>query len=88
LGTLHWHQLQPEEATDAQTKALNTLIQVYKDSDWAIRYAAIVGLQALAKSANSTTEPIQNLFEQRLSSEADTAVRARILMAQKQLKSH
>lgn len=86
LGNLHWHQLQPETATEAQTTALNTLIQVSKDSDWAIRYAAIVGLQALAQNANSTTEPIQNLFEQMLSSEADLAVRSRVLMAQQQLQ--
>ena len=82
LGNLHWQQLPPEEIAQAQTKVLNTLIQVFQDSDWAIRYAAIVGLQALAKSATSTTEPIQNLFEQMLSSEADPAVRSRILMAQ------
>ncbi|MDP8963278.1 MAG: HEAT repeat domain-containing protein [Cyanobacteriota bacterium] len=87
LGNLHWHQLPPEEIAQAQTKVLNTLIQVFQDSDWAIRYAAIVGLQALAKSATSTTEPIQNLFEQRLSSEADPAVRSRILMAQQRLQA-
>jgi len=87
LGNLHWHQLLPEEIAQAQTKVLNTLIQVFQDSDWAIRYAAIVGLQALAKSATSTTEPIQNLFEQMLSSEADQAVRSRILMAQQRLQA-
>jgi phycocyanobilin lyase beta subunit len=87
LGNLHWHQLPPEEIAQAQTKVLNTLIQVFQDSDWAIRYAAIVGLQALAKSATSTTEPIQNLFEQMLSSEADPAVRSRILMAQQRLQA-
>jgi len=87
LGNLHWQQLPPEEIAQAQTKVLNTLIQVFQDSDWAIRYAAIVGLQALAKSATSTTEPIQNLFEQMLSSEADPAVRSRILMAQQRLQA-
>jgi phycocyanobilin lyase beta subunit len=86
LGNLHWHQLSASDRTDAQTKALNTLIQVSRDSDWAIRYAAIVGLQALALSANNTKEPIQNLFEQLLASEADTAVQARVLMALQQLQ--
>lgn len=86
LGNLHWHQLTSTEIADAQTKALNTLIQVSKDSDWAIRYAAIVGLQALALSATSTKEPIKNLFEQMLSSEADSAVRARVLMALQQIR--
>jgi len=87
LGNLHWHQLSAEARTDAQTTALNTLIEVSKDSDWAIRYAAIVGLQALAKSANNTTLSIQNLFEQLLASEADTAVRSRVLMALQQLQN-
>lgn len=86
LGNLDWHQLSASDRTDAQTKALNTLIQVSRDSDWAIRYAAIVGLQALALSANNTKEPIQNLFEQLLASEADTAVRSRVLMALQQLQ--
>lgn len=87
LGNLHWQQLLPAEIADAQSKVLNTLIQVSKDSDWAIRYAAIVGLQALALSATSTKEPIQNLFEQLLASEADSAVRARVLMALQQMRS-
>lgn len=86
LGNLHWHQLSAAAITDAQTIALNTLIEVSKDSDWAIRYAAIVGLQALAKSANNTALPIQNLFEQLLASEADTTVRSRVLMALQQLQ--
>jgi phycocyanobilin lyase beta subunit len=81
LGNLNWHQLKPEEVAQAQIKALNTLIEVSQDSDWAIRYAAVVGLQALAKSANSTTEPIQNLFEQMLASDADSVVRSRVLLA-------
>lgn len=86
LGNLHWHQLAIVARTDAQNTALNTLIQVSKDSDWAIRYAAIVGLQALAKSANNTTLSIKNLFEQLLASEVDTAVRSRVLMALQQLQ--
>jgi phycocyanobilin lyase beta subunit len=86
LGNLHWHKLTPEQITDAQAKALQTLLQVAEDSEWAIRYAAVVGLQGLATSATGTTESIQNWFEQMLSSEADSAVRSRVLMAQQCLR--
>jgi len=86
LGNLHWHKLTPEQITDAQEKALQTLLQVAEDSEWAIRYAAVVGLQGLATSATDTTESIQNWFEQMLSSEADSGVRSRVLMAQQCLR--
>lgn len=86
LGNLHWHKLTPEQITDAQSKALQTLLQVAEDSEWAIRYAAVVGLQGLATSATGTTESIQNWFEQMLSSEADSGVRSRVLMAQQCLR--
>jgi len=86
LGNLHWHKLTQQQVKDAQAQALHTLLQVSQDSDWAIRYAAIVGLQALAEGATDVTPPIQNRFEQMLSSETDSAVRARVLRAQQRLQ--
>ena len=85
LGTLHWQQLAQEQVGEAQTKALQALLQVSQDPDWAIRYAAVVGLQTLASGANGLKVPIQNRFEQMLSSEADAAVRARVLRAKQLL---
>lgn len=87
LGNLDWHKLKPEQVKEAQAKALHTLMQVSQDPEWAIRYAAVVGLQALAVSATSTTGQIQNCLEQMLSSEADLAVRSRILRAQQLLQA-
>jgi phycocyanobilin lyase beta subunit len=86
LGNLHWHQLPPERVEEARSQVLQTLVQVSQDADWAIRYAAVVGLQALATSATGTTEPIQNRFEQMLSSEVDKGVRSRVLLAQQRLQ--
>jgi phycocyanobilin lyase beta subunit len=86
LGNLHWHKLTAQEVPDAQRNALDTLVQVSQDADWAIRYAAVVGLEALAISATDTTAPIQNRFEQMLSSEADVSVRSRVLLAQQRLQ--
>ncbi|HEY9603560.1 MAG TPA: HEAT repeat domain-containing protein [Allocoleopsis sp.] len=85
LGTLHWHQLPQEQVREAQATALQALLQVSQDPDWAIRYAAVVGLQTLASGANNLKVPIQNRFEQMLSSEADAAVRARVLRAKQLL---
>lgn len=87
LGTLHWHKLMPEQIEDAQAKVLHTLVQVSQDAEWAIRYAAIVGLQTLAVGATATTRQIQTHFEQMLASEADLAVRSRILRAQQLLQA-
>lgn len=87
LGTLHWHKLMSEQIEDAQAKVLHTLVQVSQDAEWAIRYAAIVGLQTLAVGATATTRQIQTHFEQMLASEADLAVRSRILRAQQLLQA-
>ena len=87
LGTLHWHKIMPEQIEDAQAKVLHTLVQISQDADWAIRYAAVVGLQALAVGATATTGKIKTQFEQLLSSEADLAVRSRILRAQQLLQA-
>jgi phycocyanobilin lyase beta subunit len=86
LGTLHWQQLAQEQVREAQATALQALLQVSQDPDWAIRYAAVVGLQTLASGANDLRAPIQNRFEQMLSSEADAAVRARVLRAKQLLE--
>lgn len=87
LGTLHWHKLMPEQIEDAQAKVLHTLVQVSQDADWAIRYAAVVGLQTLAVGATATTRQIQTHLEQMLASEADLVVRSRILRAQQLLQA-
>ncbi|MFB8791053.1 MAG: HEAT repeat domain-containing protein [Potamolinea sp.] len=87
LGKLNWHQIKtPTEAQNAQTLALNTLLQNSQDSDWAIRYAAVVGCELLAASVTDTSDQIQNLFEQMLSSETETAVSLRVLLAQQRLQ--
>lgn len=84
LGSLRWNQLPAEQIADKQAKAVHTLKQVCHDPDWSIRYAAVAGLQALAMSGNQ--QPILAAFEQMLQTEAEVAVRARVLLAHQQLK--
>lgn len=84
LGTLGWNELQSQQISEAQAKVLETLKQVSQDSDWSIRYAAVVGLQALAVSGNLL--PIVAQLEQIAQTETEPAVIARVQLAQQQLK--
>ncbi|MFH7028692.1 MAG: HEAT repeat domain-containing protein [Heteroscytonema crispum UTEX LB 1556] len=82
LGTLRWHQLEVQQLATAQTKALQTLLFISQDSDWSIRYAAVVGLQGLAQIPE-LQQQIQSKFEEMLATDAQNAVRARVQLAQK-----
>jgi phycocyanobilin lyase beta subunit len=81
LGNLCWHKLDIAERHIAHKRALETLLSISQDSDWSIRYAAIVGLQALAKIPD-LHGPIRDRFEEMLATDADKAVRARVQLAQ------
>jgi phycocyanobilin lyase beta subunit len=86
LGTLHWDEL-GQERPSAQEKAMQTLLSISQDSDWSIRYAAIIGLQALFTLAPDLQEQIRAQFQQIAQTDTDKAVRARVIRAQ-QLLSH
>lgn len=87
LGSLDWSQLDGEERSLAQAKATETLLSVSQDSDWSIRYAAVVGLQALATTPD-LKEQIGAQFEQIAQTDPDTAVRARVNLAQQLLSPY
>jgi len=76
LGELRWDQLSPEARERAQQKVLEALKTVAKDEEWIVRYAAIVGLESLAR--NAFAEEIRQYLQQRLGVEADLTVRSRI----------
>ncbi len=84
LGNLRFHKLDIPERQAAQAKALETLLFICRDADWSIRYAAIVGLQALAKIPE-LQQPIQETFAEILATDAENAIRARVQLAQKQM---
>lgn len=85
LGSLRWHQLDLSARDSAQTKALETLLAISTDSEWSIRYAAIVGLQALATTPLSPQ--IQAHLAQIADHDSDVAVRARAQLAVCNLKN-
>lgn len=80
LGNLHWERLEKSQIRPAQEQAFLTLVKVSQDSDWSIRYAAIVGLQALATQSDFQAK-ILDRFQQIGTKETDSAVRARVQLA-------
>lgn len=91
LGNLRWSKLPPEQRLLAQERSLKTLLLLSQDPDWAIRYAAVAGLQGLATS-EAISHPdlvsqILDRFHQMAEADADLAIRARVWMAQQQLQA-
>ena len=86
LGCLQWHKLDDSERAIATRKALATLLSITQDADWAIRYAAVVGLQELAKIPSLLSE-IEAKFSQMRANDAEAAVRARVALAHQKLAS-
>ncbi|MCP6757280.1 MAG: HEAT repeat domain-containing protein [Fischerella sp. CENA71] len=84
LGSLRFQKLDMPERQVAQAKALETLLFICQDADWSIRYAAIVGLQALAKIPE-LQQPIRETFAEILATDAESAIRARVQLAQEQM---
>lgn len=82
LGGLDWDKLSQKERSAAQIQVLQTLVSILEDQDWSIRYAAVVGLEALARSPDLTAQIRAHL--DRIGDD-DVAVRSRLLLAQKVL---
>lgn len=83
LGNLHWHKLALSEKLAAISRASDTLLFISQDTDWSIRYAAVVGLQALAKIAD-VRQSILTRLEEMLATDVEKAVRARVQLAYSQ----
>jgi phycocyanobilin lyase subunit beta len=91
LGTLRWQHLPSDQIVTAQTRAVQTLLQTSQDSDWSIRYAAIVALQFLALSLQGSQPQLWSQVLERLQSlrqqDPDPAIQARAQLAQRQLQA-
>ena len=85
LGFIHWEKLSEVEVADAQQRAFQTLLQVSQDPEWVVRYAAVVGLQGLAKALevtqrNSFTD-ILTCLDKVANTDTTLVVKARAKMA-------
>ena len=92
LGMMKWGWFPHNLLEIAQEEVLLTLLFVaQQDEEWVVRYATVVGLQALA-DAITVTRPdwrsqIQAQFEQMAVNDGSWAVRARVWMAQQHLQA-
>ncbi|PLZ47156.1 phycocyanobilin lyase, partial [Fischerella thermalis WC441] len=84
LGNLRFHKLENPQRQQAQAKALQTLMFISQDPDWSIRYAAVVGLQSLAKIPE-LQQQILAKFAEILANDTEDSLRARVQLAQKQV---
>ncbi|HIK33673.1 MAG TPA: HEAT repeat domain-containing protein [Oscillatoriales cyanobacterium M59_W2019_021] len=83
LGALRWQELERGGIADAQTRALETLLETTEDPEWVVRYAAVVGLEALATAPTLSISglPIRQRFEEMIATEVEPSVRARVGLA-------
>ncbi|NJN04565.1 MAG: HEAT repeat domain-containing protein [Leptolyngbyaceae cyanobacterium RM1_1_2] len=81
LGKLRWQMMASEQVLSGQSKVIETLFQAVQDSEWIVRYAAVVGLQGFAAavfiSCPSWVISIEMRLAQTAGSDDSLAVQAR-----------
>lgn len=84
LGTILWTEIAANERNAAMLRSQTVLLQVTQDEEWVVRYAAVVGLEALAFQLADSNAIIQCLHQ--LSQQDTTlAVQARAQWALEKL---
>jgi len=96
LGRLRWAVAGSAPNLAAASAALATLVRVATDEDWSLRYAAIVGLEALATTASQADLAgpgralrlqVWHCLRSGWTKEQDQAVQARIQLAWQRLSA-
>jgi phycocyanobilin lyase beta subunit len=81
IGSIDWSKLTETDAITAQAQVFAVLIQVCDDPEWVVRYAAVVGLEALARKAVKYRDRVAERLQQIVHSDPELAVRARSQLA-------
>lgn len=76
LGNIRWSKLSDHERPEAMLRSQAVLLQATEDEEWVVRYAAVVGLEALALQI-AQTDPITNSLQQLRHQDDTPAVQAR-----------
>jgi phycocyanobilin lyase beta subunit len=79
LGQIRWQA--DVSVASAQQRVLQSLMTIAHDADWSLRYAAIVGLQALATAAVDLIPAIVDQCRLIETSDGDAVVQARATLA-------
>ncbi|MEM9216788.1 MAG: HEAT repeat domain-containing protein [Cyanobacteria bacterium P01_F01_bin.150] len=89
LGMLRWEELPKSAVEPAQARALATLLPMTTDPEWIVRYATVVGLQALAIAVSPRRSDwhsqIYDCFATMLADDESLAVRTRVQRAQQMI---
>lgn len=87
LGNLQWQAMEPSERVTAQTRVLQRLLEASRDPEWVVRYAAIVGLESLARELSNPElrEPIEQCLQQLCQTDEEVAIRGRSQLAQRRV---
>lgn len=85
LGSLRWERMEPEQVPIARSRILGVLTTNATDLEWVVRYAAIAGLEGLAKGQPVLIDSIQGILQDRSLNDAELVVRLRAQWAIEQL---
>ncbi|MDJ0772431.1 MAG: HEAT repeat domain-containing protein [Mastigocoleus sp. MO_167.B18] len=92
LGTVKWEEIASERLVSAQESALEALLIVCQDPEWIVRYAAVTGLENLAKAVTETeTEFYSKIvvkLEEMATKDEEIAVCSRVELARERLVGH
>ncbi|MEL6855684.1 MAG: HEAT repeat domain-containing protein [Cyanobacteria bacterium J06607_13] len=82
LGAIQWEKLPADQRRNAQVKSRDTLLAVAEDTEWVVRYGAVVGLQGVAMAAMASgftalVSPALEGLRDRTAKDDTPAVRAR-----------
>ena len=85
LGSIKWSKLPSAKIIPVQQKVLKTLLLATEDGEWIVRYAAVVGLEALGKTLTASQPELLSeivaRFQELIESEPEASIRARIIYA-------
>jgi phycocyanobilin lyase beta subunit len=85
LGTIRWEKIPLKDRQSQQQTVFETLVKVTGDSEWVVRYAAIVALQSLAQQETRFRVAVGDRLAQLLQTDEELAVRARAKKAHSEL---
>ena len=89
LGTVKWEEMASEKLVSAQESALEALLIVCQDPEWVVRYAAVTGLENLAKAVtgneNGFYSKILVKLEEMATKDEEIAVCCRVNLARERL---
>ena len=89
LGTVKWEEMASEKLVSAQESVLEALLIVCQDPEWVVRYAAVTGLENLAKAVTETETDFRSKIivqlEEMAGKDEEIAVCSRVGLARERL---